>query len=635
MIIAFNKKKTKSCITLALLNTSFLLTLAYADDPKQCAPYLKLALKDPELKTSPQGSCSLTHKLINWVQLQKKGSFPQIREFITKNPNWPRQDALHRQAEKDISSHRYPAQQITTWFKEYPPLTVAGLKTYAQAVQSINDQRRSLGQALLTCELTPLEFVDILKKFPSSFEKNAIFLKASQYLNSGESFSFNDIRPLLTKEDAKIIDSRLKIRNKQLTTKSLPLDDFSDDARKGVLLEQIRVHRKSELNDEAKTLLENLVFSENDVDSAEASDPLRWAETAWTERNLIARRYLEERSYQKAYDIIQGHGLSRGENFANAEFLSGWIALRYLKKPELALSHFEKLHQGVKSPISVARAQYWIARTHKDLGNVDDSKNWYKKAQLHQATYYGQLAQKELSGETKPIRPKSLPVDQQLKKNFDNHEFVKIINILTEAGAHSHVDSFALKLATEFDNHKEQTLLVDHLYHKLGPSTALKIYKKTQKDIAPVIPAAYPQIGYIPKKTVSPAFAHAIIRQESRFQHDAVSSAGAVGLMQLMPATALRTTKANKVKAKKLTDPQHNVHVGCLHLKELLDKYSGSMILAAAAYNAGSSAVDKWITLYGDPRKSGVDSADWVENIPYAETRNYVQRVMENYHCYR
>ncbi len=634
--------------SLFLTYSLLMSTSVFADDAAICGSFVKEAVRStPNEKSVPKEKCPISHTFVKWLSVQKKGTFEEVRNFIRTHPKWPRQTNLRKQAEKDMAGRKLATKDILDWFETYPPLTAAGLKVYAQAIMDNGKSAKALAAletAFLSLDASGNEIKSVITSKPSAFTKTILFQKVTQYLNKGDSTSTRELIPLLSPMDAKVAQIRLNLQAKDvvISTTIQPAKDLklSDIAKKGLLLERIRAHRKAEQNDEAKALLADLKLSQDkDEDDEEENlkptiDSIAWAETAWTERNLIARRYLEEASYQKAYDILQGHGLTKGENFANAEFLSGWISLRYLKKPEAALRHFEKLNAGVKSPISAARARYWLAKTHHALGDKESSKEWYDKAKIHKATYYGQLAHKEVTGQAPTFKPTALPVDATVRDRFHKRDLVKAIKMLADIREIGYIDSFALAVSEEIEDHKEQSLLVDLLHNRVSKSSALHLYKKTAKEHAPLIPSAYPRVDHVPSNTISSAFAHAIIRQESRFQHDAMSTAGAQGLMQLMPATAARTVKTHKLKAGKLTDPQHNVMVGCLHLKELLEKYNGSMILAAAAYNAGSGPVDKWLALYGDPRQPGVDVIDWVENIPYGETRNYVQRIMENYHCY-
>lgn len=619
----------------------FMTTLSHGDEDGNCRSKVKEAIKStPSSPNVSKDKCPVSHTFVKWLSIQKQGTFEEVRAFIKAHPTWPRQTTLRRQAEKNLAERNIASKDIISWFEAYPPLTAGGLKIYAHAILETDKPTQTLENALLSLDANGSEIKSVINTHPTAFTKDMIFQKVTQYLNKNDRTSAQELIPLLSSKDAKAAQIRLKLQEKDVSIedaiKSVDFNDYSGDAKKGLLLEKIRAYRKAEHNDEAKDLLAELkpTTHEMDDEGVQNDDKLNWAETAWTERNLIARRYLEESSYKKAYDILQGHGLSQGENFASAEFLSGWIALRFLKKPEVALKHFEKLHKGVKSPISVARARFWLAKTHHALGDKDTSTSWYDKAKVHKATYYGQLAHKEVTGQTPNFKPAALSVDGATKNKFENRDLVKAIKMLVDIGETKYIDTFALAVSDVIEDHKEQSLLIDLLHNRVSKYSALHVYKKTAKEHAPVIPTAYPRLDHIPPKTVNPAFAHAIIRQESRFQHDAVSSAGAQGLMQLMPATAAKTVKTHKLKAGKLTDPKHNVAVGCLHLKELMEKYNGSMILAAAAYNAGSSAVDKWLGLYGDPRQTGTDIIDWVESIPYAETRNYVQRIMENYHCY-
>ncbi|AIK96818.1 transglycosylase SLT domain-containing protein [Candidatus Odyssella acanthamoebae] len=596
---------------------SLTVTQNHANEAAKCGAQLKKAIRqNPDGVTIDKANCPKSHTLLMWLRAQKTASFSAAKAFIDKHPTWPRLSTIQRQIEKELYKTPPPAPQTISWFRRMPPISLKGLQAFGQALLSqkqYDDQK--FRQAFIDNEIMMIDLQKFITTYRPLLNDEILQRKAHALIDSNQIAAAELIQANVSKKSRTILDARLSLIKGATVLKA---DLLQDPYLK---FEQARLYRKNRFDKKASDLLKELTDHEN-------------PELLWTERNLIARRLLEDKKYQAAYDTIKNHGLKRGENFATAEWLAGWLSLRFLKNPEQAKAHFERLNENVSTPVSVARAQYWLGRVHKDLGDPAQAQSWWTKAKKHIATYYGQLAHKELTGKTPTVKPKPLTIDLSVRRTLESREIYKYMRLLQEIGEQSTAEAFALKLGEQLQHPEEQALLTEIIRDKSGKHNALKVYKKIMKTEYPVIPAAYPRIT-IPRQTVEPAFAHAIIRQESRFQPDAVSSAGATGLMQLMPATATLTEQRYKIKKKKLTDPQHNVQVGSHHLKDLMDKYRGSLILAAAAYNAGATAVDEWVDQFGDPRSTGVNVIDWVELIPYAETRNYVQRVLENYHCYR
>lgn len=602
-------------LSLSFLILSLTLSQNYANEAAKCGAQLKKAIRlSPEGVTINQSQCPKSYILLMWLKAQKTANFSQARAFLEKHPNWPRSTAIQRQIEKQLYESITPATQIISWFRQLPPISIKGLKAFGQALLAQNQHDdQKFRQAFIAIEMGQKDLKELIKSYRPLLPEETLLLKAHDLLDKNQLPAAEVISPILKPQLRKEIETRLQIiKGGQVLT--------SDNPR--IAFEQARFYRKHRQDQKAAESLQHLT-----------SHPS--PEAVWVERNLIARRLLEDKKYQAAYDTIKDHGLKKGENFANAEWLAGWLCLRFLKNPEQAKEHFEHLNESVSTPVSVARAQYWLGRAEKDLGNQAQAQMWWQKAQKHIATYYGQLAYKELSGKMPAPKLKLAKFDASVRRSLEGRELFAYMRLLQEIKETALAETFALSLGEQLKSPEEQALLAQIVHETAGKYQGLKVYKKIMKTDYPLIPAAYPRLNYVPQQVVEPAFAHAIIRQESRFQHDAVSSAGAKGLMQLMPATAALTEKRYKIKRKNLTDPQHNVRLGSYHLKDLMDKYRGSIILVAAAYNAGSAAVDRWIEDFGDPRSGQVNVIDWVESIPYAETRNYVQRVLENYHCYR
>lgn len=551
------------------------------------------------------------------MRCQKSATFPEIRHFLTSYPNWPAEEVIRKKAEEDLANFPQSPKEVISWFKRFPPLTGKGALAYVQALQKTKaDNLPEIAGSLLMS--TTFGANDLNKFLADNHEilaKDSLFAKANALLDQQEEIDqVKSLIPYLPTKQQRIIVQRLN---------PSPLSAANINSHPGIILDQVRLKRKGDQTDNALKLLN--VMKEI---------PENQADHFWIEQNILGRRLIEQKRYTEAYQIIQKHQLKQGENFANAEWLAGWISLRFLNNPNQALAHFKKLREKVRSPISVARAEYWLGRTYKALGKQDNSKTAFKAAARHIATYYGQLAHKEMHGKIRPVALKKSVISKEVRQKFEAHLLVQIIHILLGLKETSRAEAFAISLAKQLKSSAEQELLVDLMHEKGNKYLSVQIAKKATMTSAPLIPSAYPRLTEVRGSPSDPALAHAIIRQESRFKSDAVSPAGAVGLMQLMPATAMHTMKKHKLTMGSLTHASTNVSIGTRHLKDLLDYFNGSMILAAAAYNSGINAVESWLITFGDPRQPKVDVVDWVELIPYAETRNYVQRVLENYYCY-
>jgi soluble lytic murein transglycosylase len=610
----------------AIISTTF----ANPVEISRCGRALYQATQGSFEGTLRPESCPLSSKLVSWIQLQKPGaSFAAIAAFIQKNPDWPLKDRLLVRAEASLSDEKKP-QELIAWFSKNPPQTIRGARLYAHALLAV-DEKNAATKLIRDTWIHQTFDVATLKSF---------FIDFKGYLTQKD--HQRRINHLLMREEigaAKHMFSWLNAPQKALAEARIALiNQAGDVAAKvaqvpkalihhvGLTYDRIKWHRRKESN----TLMLKLFLK--------AKQPEEDQDLWWRERNLLVRRLMDDHQYGHAYQLVKDHGLHVGENFANGEWLAGWIALRMLKKPTVALKHFNTLYKGVKSPISVARAAYWIGRTYEALGKKQEAQSWMAAAKAHPGTYYGQVALRGgVLGVTPALHSSRPKIDGNLRHRFESRELVQAIRLLHAVDAKHLVDAFGIKLTQTITNPAEQILLIEFAARECGPYQGVVSAKKLPLRTVPLIEAAYPRLSGTYHKMLqgaNPALVHAIIRQESRFKADAVSPAGAEGLMQLMPKTAQQTAQKTKLPLGSLFNPKINVTLGCAHLRELLQKYGGSLILSIAAYNAGSTAVESWIQQYGDPRRPGVDLVDWVETIPYAETRNYVQRVLENYAYY-
>jgi soluble lytic murein transglycosylase len=359
------------------------------------------------------------------------------------------------------------------------------------------------------------------------------------------------------------------------------------------------------------------------------------------ERRMIARQLLDGGDAAAAYEVARAHGASTPAKRIEGEFYAGWIALRFLDDHATAARHFEDAAKIAETPISVARTAYWQGRAAEAAGDEPGAKAHYERAAAHPIAYYGQLARAKLGFTNLPLRVTAEP-GEEARAAFLDSTPAKAVRLLYQAGAPELALPLMAELGQNMPDAGHLDALGDLAAEKKDARSLLALGKAAVQRGLPLDLHAYPTIG-IPSfdpvgDRVEKAMVYAIARQESAFDPRAQSGVGARGLMQLMPATAKRTAQRFGLGFdvdRLIEDPVYNAKIGSAHLGELMDDWKGSYILTFASYNAGGGNVKKWIDAYGDPRRPGVDPIDWVERIPFSETRNYVQRVMENLQVYR
>jgi soluble lytic murein transglycosylase len=363
----------------------------------------------------------------------------------------------------------------------------------------------------------------------------------------------------------------------------------------------------------------------------------------WTERRINCRGALNDGKPQVAYEIANKHGLVSGDGFIEAEFLAGWVALRFLNDPHTALRHFVSLRGAATSSKSIALGEYWLGRTALVLGDQNAAMGHFHGAAKYPQHFYGQLARQSIDSRPAHLEITSTPLPTAADiQAFLARDAVRAIGVALSTGYDGALPQFYLALSRKLTNPAEVVLLVELAKITGDRQVALRLAKIAFNRDLPVGDYALP-IGVMPAfkslltDRVDPALVHALSRQESEFNAAAKSPVGAAGLMQLMPGTARAVAKAYKVKfdAAQLTNPVYNSQLGEAHLRDLIDSYRGSYFLSLAAYNAGGGRVAEWIKTFGDPRDPHVDPIDWIERIPFTETRHYVIKIMESLQLYR
>ncbi len=396
-----------------------------------------------------------------------------------------------------------------------------------------------------------------------------------------------------------------------------------------------RHYRRTERFDKARAILASVP-----ADPSAMGNPEAWFE----ERRTAVRRSvgpLQHENWKMAYIIAKNHGLQSGDFAIEGEFLAGWVALRYLGNPQMALPHFIKVQKLADTGTERARAAYWIGRSQKALGNVAPARASFHTASKHSTVYYGQLAREEIGLGKMPEEISPAGSSDAAKAHIEQDEVVRAFRLMSRAGGKPKLGMFMASLSKRFDTDDELNAVASVMQEEGGTPTSLRFAKSAAQQGHDLDTWAYPIMG-LPNwaqigKPVEKSLVFALSRQESEFDPNAGSSVGAQGLMQLMPGTARLVAKQYNIgfSAGKLRDADYNVKLGAAHLADLVDDLNGSYVLTFVAYNAGPKRARDWLSYFGDPRGGQVDPVDWVECIPFNETRQYVQKVMQNLHVYR
>ena len=574
-----------------------------------------------------------TARVIRWMDLTRRGSrasFREIAKFMDENPDWPYQALLGRRAEEAMTG-KIPPHEVLAWFQARPPVSADGRVRFGAALLAGADEVK--GRAVLKEAWIQGNFTKAREKnFYSRYRKLLTYTdhvkRLDRLLWEGRYWSSRRMLWKVKAGDRALGEARFQLRqmlgNVDRAIAKVPEEMRGDP---GLVYERLRWRRRKGRDKSALEIL--------DMAPETPAYPKKW----WTERVILARRALNDGLVTTAYRLAREHGLESGAEFSEAEWLAGWIALSFLGDEDVAIGHFTAMFKAVKYPLSRSRGAYWIARAAAVSGKAELAELCYRVAAGHSIAFYGQLAAANLDPETVLKLPPPPAIDAALEMAFNDHELTRAVRILGELGENDRLDPFVRHLAGLRDEPGWRFLAASLAQDFGRPDLGIWVAKKSSKDGHELVGAAYPALKPDPDKSaVEVPLTLAVIRQESAFDPGAISPAGARGLMQLLPRTARKVAKKHAIpySRRRLTqDPDFNVLLGRAHLGDLLGMFEGSYVLALAAYNAGPSRARRWIRANGDPRESSVDVIDWIEMIPFNETRNYVQRILENLQVYR
>ncbi len=580
------------------------------------------------------------NSFIQWRHLltnRNSASYYDYQQFLNQNPNYPRIGRIKYLSEHKLSTEKVSPKKIIKKFSEEPPLSGFGEMILGESYIMIGETAKGINLIKKGWEKAELSKSD-LRFFRKKYKKylnNSDYIKRAKYLAwENKYWDLKRMLRYLPKDEQLLYTAR-----QLLMSKSYGVDNaiskvperFKNDS--GLNYDRLKWRRK---RGRVESSLEILLKIPNN--SIYLVRPDKW----WKEREIIARSLIYKKKYELAYKIVSNHSLVEGPEYAAAEWMSGWIALSFLDDPILAVEHFQNFYNKVSYPISLSRGAYWLGRSYERTGNIELQKKWYKEATKYLTTYYGQLAYLKIS----PNESFNLDLDQSVNKDYKNKfsekGLVKIVHLLNELNKDKYTKHILRYLALDNIEDGSEILAAELATNISRYDFAIQISKLASYEKRFLNNYNYPIIG-TPKlingrKIPESAFILSIIRQESEFDLSANSSAGAKGMMQLMPYTAKIVAKQAKLpysKSRLTSDPEYNINLGSHYIAGLILEYDGAYPFAIAAYNAGPKRVKYWKKLNKNPQKKQIDYVDWIELIKFRETRNYVQRVLENYNVYR
>jgi soluble lytic murein transglycosylase len=557
-------------------------------------------------------------------------TWAQAEEARRSLGDWPRPARRQMAAEKLIDQSGMNPKAVIAWFGETPPVTAQGAMSLATALRA--DGQTSAAAAVIRRAWRGLPFDEtvqaaMLAGFPDILTPADMWARTDYLLYGAHDAAALDLIGRLPPDRQAVAQARIALRrgdsNAEALVAALPV---ADQTSPGVIYERLLAFQAR--GDVPDAL--NLVGYMPESLPYEGA-----AEKLWRHGSLVVQA-LQAGDPVRAYAAADHSGLNSGVAAGEAQFYAGWIALTRLKDPRRADEHFATLQTLSESPITQARALYWRGRAAEAEGDPLAAQLFYGQAARYETTFYGQLAAAR-SGATEVVLGHDPQITPAARADFEGRDAVKAARLLARMGNRDGFRTFVVGLSETLPDAVDEAQLVDLAQAEGDPSLAMRVVRNAAKHgfILPDrgYPVRLPPAGE-PFAAETPLVL-GITRQESSFDPEARSGAGARGMMQLMPATAEGVARRNGLGWGRLEDPDFNMRVGSAYLGQLVDQFSGSYVLATAAYNAGPGRPTQWTSLCGDPRTSGTDPLDFIECIPFSETRDYVMRVLEATQVYR
>jgi peptidoglycan lytic transglycosylase len=571
--------------------------------------------------------------VITWQHLRAgRGSYNELTEFLERRPDWPGERYLRRQSEEMVIAQ--DQAKILLFFAGHPPQTPLGVLAYAAALAGAGQKGEAQANLVLAWRTMDMDSnAQIL--FLADHAKllkphHAARLEAMLWQRDHD--AAQRMFDLVSADQVALAETRIALQ--RLLTDVNPLidalpADLKDDP--GLQHDRFEWRIRKGYEDSAKNLL--LAQSR----SAETLGlPAQWS----NRRRALARSEMREGDPKRAYQLAAQHHLQEGSDFADLEWLAGYIALRFLNDPDRAYTHFLSHDSAVQSPISQGRAGYWQGRALEAMGRSDAANTAYAEGAKFQTAFYGLLAAERAGIAFDQSLSGPAPATDWHDAAFIKDSLFEAGMLLQASGEITLAEVFWTHLADQLDA-ADLALLGQAAIDIDQPHLAVMIGKRAARRGLTIAAPYYPLHPLLELDLpMAPEMSLAIARRESEFDAQVQSHAGARGLMQLMPATARDVAEDLGIAALHTTnrltaDPDHNARLGATYLSQMAGRFDGNVAMVAAAYNAGPSRPDRWMETYGDPRSGKIDIVDWIEMIPFRETQNYVMRVTESLPVYR
>jgi peptidoglycan lytic transglycosylase len=577
-------------------------------------------------------------KLVEWFILRhpdSEANFARYAAFIADNPSWPSMGPLRRRAEARLWQDRGDAATVRG-FTGGQPVSGRGRLALARILLAEGDRagaQNQVREAWRSEELSERVEADALDAFRDLLTREDHRARMDKRIGAKDISGAMRAARRLGDNDVAIVKACAAVNGND-SKAFARLDDVANEARQDLGFTLCRIHalmRKERFADATRVMLaapsETMALQDTD----------EW----WRERRVLARKLLDLGEFENAYRVVRDAAPPASENYrAELHFMSGWIALRYRNDPAAAREHFAHIDDGSVNPIVLARANYWRGRAAEAAGDNEKMRAYYEAAAGHGTAYYGQLARARLGLDRIELRPPAPSDPSGGPEAVD--ERVRAADMLYALGERDVVLNFVSDLAEQSVDVAALAALGELTARRQDARAMLQIGKTALAHGLALDHYAFPAIGVPQHSPIGPhidrSVVYSVARTESAFDQRDASPAKAVGLMQVTPAAGRDTAKRFGVSYdwdRMVSDPVYNTQMGAAELGALLQEYRGCHIMTFAGYNAGRGRVRQWVKQHGDPRDPSVDPIDWVERIPFAETRNYVQRVMENLQVYR
>ena len=576
-------------------------------------------------------------KIVDWHFLKQNNSskfFSKTNNFIKENPDWPQKKLFRKKIELFIDNN-LSNKEIIRFFEENPPLSTKGAVNYIDALRKENgmDSVKDIARKTwIERKFTKRQSKDFYKKYKNILRVQDHIERIEKLTWIGRSYEARRMLPLVSKNKRNLYNAKIILRrragNADHAVSLINKELLSDP---GIIYERLRWRRKSKLYKTAFELIDPL------------PNNLKYEKKWWLEISIIVRKLIENKEYQKAYNLIKDFSSKSSDLISESEWYAGWIAYEFLNlDPQIYINHFLNSYENTTHKGEKAKSAYWAGRSYEKINDKELSVLWYTNSSKFVTEFYGQLSFEKIKN-NKPLITneelygKNLFIKEDL--NFVKSDIYKASELILANGTRKNAKVFISSLIYNSKSPGQLQIIAKLSKDFDRLDLAIKAAKYAQKKNIYLYHYAYPQLANHKNiyKDVEKELVYGVIKQESAFDPKAISRVGARGMMQVMPATASKISKKIKLnysKERLTSDPEYNIKLGSYYLYSLAEEYD-SYILALVGYNAGPRRIKRWVKKFGDPRKKNIDAVSWIEKIPIKETRLYVKIVLSNLQVYR